>query len=86
MDISNLTAEQLRKAADLQEKILGLKHELAQLLGEEVSVPIEAPTVEAVQAPENGKRKRPITEAHRRALSRAAKARWAREKARKAGL
>jgi hypothetical protein len=31
--ITNLTPQQLRQAADLQEKILALQHQLAQLVG-----------------------------------------------------
>ncbi len=31
--IANLTPQQLRQAADLQERILGLQHQLAQLIG-----------------------------------------------------
>jgi hypothetical protein len=33
MDINNITPQQLRRAADIQEKILSLKRELTQLLG-----------------------------------------------------
>jgi hypothetical protein len=39
----NLTPQQLRKAADIQEKIQSLKKELGQILGGEVSTPAQAP-------------------------------------------
>ena len=38
----NLTPKQLRKAADIQEKIQSLQEELGQLLGAEVSSPVQA--------------------------------------------
>jgi hypothetical protein len=67
----NITAQQLRKAADIQEKIQSLQEELTQLLGDDVSTP--AQTTEAPK-----KRK---FSAYIRAKMRAAqKARWARIK------
>jgi hypothetical protein len=39
MDISNLTPQQLRKAADLQEQIRELHNGLNQLLGNEAPTP-----------------------------------------------
>jgi hypothetical protein len=38
----NLTPQQLRKAANIQEKVLELQKELGQLLGGEVSTPAQA--------------------------------------------
>ena len=45
----NLTPQQLRKAADIQEKILGLQNELNQLLGALAQAPALAaePTTQA---------------------------------------
>jgi hypothetical protein len=57
MDISNLNPQQLRKAADLQEKVLELQNELKQLLG----APDETAALAATQAPakpKNGRKKR----------------------------
>jgi hypothetical protein len=85
MAISNLTPEQLRTAADLMEKIGGLQNELNQLLGDGVPAPFEAATAEAPQAPRNGRRKRRVSTAHRKALSLAAKARWAKARAARDG-
>jgi len=39
----NATPTQLRKAADIQERIQALQEELGQLLGGEVSAPVQAP-------------------------------------------
>jgi hypothetical protein len=67
----NITPQQLRKAADIQEKIQSLQEELGQLLGGEISTPAQTP-----EAP----RKRKFT-AYTRAKMRAAqKARWAKIK------
>ncbi|MGC9974451.1 MAG: hypothetical protein ABSC36_03560 [Gaiellaceae bacterium] len=71
MNITSLSPKQLRKAADIQEKIQSLQEELGQLLGGEASTPAqptEAPT----------KRK---FSAYTRAKMRAAQqARWAKLK------
>ena len=81
----NLSPQQLREAADLQEKILALQAELKELLGGEATVP--APAVigasvaaEPARGSKNGRKKRTMTAAWKKALSLAAKARWAREK------
>ena len=42
MNITTLSPTQLRKAADIQEKIQSLQEELGQLLGAEVSSPAPA--------------------------------------------
>jgi hypothetical protein len=65
----NATPQQLRKAADIQEKIQSLQEELGQLLGGEVSTP--AQTTEAPTA------KRKMSAAGRAAIRAAQKARWA---------
>jgi hypothetical protein len=117
MDITNMLPQQLRKAADLLEKIQGLQNGLNQILRTEAPAALEAPA-----KPKNGRRKRrrklsaqglaniragvakrmakkgrkaartkpeqpvekpkrKVSAAGRRALSLAAKARWAKAKA-----
>ena len=68
----NITPQQLRKAADIQEKIQSLQEELGQLLGGEIS--ISAQTTEAL------KKKRKMSAAGRAAIRAAQKARWAKIK------
>jgi hypothetical protein len=80
MDISRVTPEQLRKAADLKESIDALQAELDALLGGGVPAPVQV-AIEAAQAPGNGRRKRRISAALRKARSEAMKARWAESKA-----
>src|SRR5271169_3495533 len=67
----NATPTQLRKAADIQEKIQSLQQELDQLLGGEVSTP--APTTPAPK-------KYKFSAAARAKMRRAQKARWAKIK------
>jgi hypothetical protein len=67
--IIGLTAKALRKAADLQERILSLQEELGQLLGGEAATPAQ-PT----QAP---KKKWKFSAASRAKMRAAQKARWA---------
>jgi hypothetical protein len=65
----NLTPQQLRKAANIQEKIQALQKQLEQILGAAAEpVPGEAP----------GKRR--MSAAGRAAIAAAAKARWAKVK------
>jgi hypothetical protein len=66
--MTNLSSQQLRRAADLKEKINSLEKELAQLLN------ISAP---AAKAP--GQRKK-MSAAARARMAAAAKARWAKVK------
>jgi hypothetical protein len=69
--ITNLSPAQLRKAADIQEKIQSLQKELGKLLGATVeSASTEAPKIA----------KRKMSAAGRAAISAAAKARWAKIK------
>ncbi|MCX6925453.1 MAG: hypothetical protein NT154_19930 [Verrucomicrobia bacterium] len=68
----NITATQLRKAADIQEQIQGLQTELNQLLGGVVSAPALQPT----EAP----KKRRVSAAGRARMRAAQKARWAKIK------
>ena len=67
----NATPTQLRKAADLQEKIQSLQEELGQLLGGEVTTPAE--TTEAPKKRKKGK----MSAAGRAAIRAAQQARWA---------
>jgi hypothetical protein len=70
----NVTPTQLRKAADLQEKIQSLQEQLGQFLGGEVSTPAE--TAEASKKRKKGK----MSAAGRAAIRAAQKARWAKIK------
>jgi len=69
----NLTPQQLRKAANIQEKIQSLQKKLNQILGGPADTA-------ATEAP----KKRKMSAAGRKAIAAAAKARWAAVKARKA--
>jgi hypothetical protein len=72
----NLTPTQLRKAADIQERIQSLQKGLGQLLGGEVSTP--------AQSTEAPKKKRKMSAAGRARIAAAAKARWAKIRGAKA--
>jgi hypothetical protein len=76
MNITSLTPQQLRKAADIQEKIDVLRKQLADILGGEAPAPSLSSSVPA--APKTGGRK--ISAAGRAAISAAAKARWAKHR------
>jgi hypothetical protein len=77
----HLQPKQLRRAADLQERILKLQDELTEILG----APAEAPASEAPAAPKNGRRKRKKLSPQALANIRAAQAkRWAKVKGGKA--
>jgi hypothetical protein len=79
MNIATLTPQQLRAAADLQEKIQGLQEQLNQLLGTEVSAPAQVGT-DAPQAPANGRRRKKrkkISAEGRAHIAAAQRARWA---------
>jgi hypothetical protein len=89
-DIQNLTAQQLRRAADLQEKIEKLNGELQSILGGGNGVPSPARrgrpatakltfTKETIVKGEMPKRK--MSAAGRAKIAAAAKARWAKVKA-----
>ena len=71
MNITTLSPTQLRKAADIQEKIQSLQEELGQLLGGETSTP--------AQTTEEPK-KRKFSAYTRAKMRRAQEARWARIK------
>ena len=74
--IINITAQALRKAAGIQERIQSLQHELGQILdGGEIPVPFFRAST--------GKRKRRMSAASRAKIAAAARARWARIKGRK---
>ena len=68
----NATPTQLRKAADIQEKIQSLQEELGQILGGEVSTPAQP-----AKAP---KRKWKFSATARAKMRKAQKARWAKIK------
>ena len=70
--LSSLTTVQLRRAADLKEKIEALNQELASILGGSVSVSAKAP-----------KKKGGMSAAGRAAVAAAQKARWAKVQASK---
>ena len=72
MNLSELSAAQLRRAADLKEQIEKLQQELTSLLGAPVS------SQAAMAAPQQKKRK--MSAAGRANVSAAAKARWAKIK------
>jgi hypothetical protein len=79
MNLSNVTAQQLRNAADLREQIEALQDQLNELLGSEAPAPVQA-AVEAPQKPANGRRrkKRKKLSAEGRAnIAAAQRARWA---------
>jgi hypothetical protein len=76
MNIATLTPKQLRTAADLQEKIAGLKSELAAIFGSES---------EAAPAPKAAKpAKRKLSASHLAKIRAAQKLRWSKVKAAKA--
>jgi hypothetical protein len=80
MNSATLTPQQLRNAADLQEKIQGLQERLNELLGGEVSAPAQARIEpgQPPQAPSNGRKKRKKVSAEGRAnIAAAQRARWA---------
>jgi hypothetical protein len=72
-DLSSLSIQQLKRAVILKEKIARLNKELAALVGD------------AEAATDKPAKKRKMTAAGRAAISRAAKARWAKWKATKKG-
>jgi hypothetical protein len=71
MNITDVTPKQLRKAANVQEKIQSLQHELNQILGHEVPTPLTGTA---------RKSKRRMSAAGRRAIGAGARARWAKIK------
>jgi hypothetical protein len=79
MNITTLTPQQLRDAADLREQIDALQEQLNEVLGGEFpgAAASESPVApEAAEKPQNGRRKkRRMTAAWKRALARARKAR-----------
>jgi hypothetical protein len=72
MDITNLSAQQLRQAADLKEKIDGLQDQLNEILGGEGPTPAAA---EIAQVSKTGRRK--VSAEARARMAAAQKARWA---------
>jgi hypothetical protein len=73
--LTNLSASQLQRAASLKQRIESLEKDLARLLGATTNTTAEA-------APRRWRRR--MSAAARARISAAAKARWARVKAKKA--
>src|ERR1019366_9541937 len=73
MNITTLSPKQLRKAANIQEKIQSLQKQLNELLGDEVSGPAEAPAIEP-------RKKYKFSAAARAKMRAAQQARWAKIK------
>jgi hypothetical protein len=78
--IANLSAQQLRQAADLKEKIVALETELSQLLGSSAKA---VATPVAAKAP---KKKGGMSAAGKAKVAAAQKARWAKINAAKSAL
>ena len=72
-DLKTLSPQQLRAAADLQEKIETLKQELDQILAVEVAAP--TPAIEAPEPPRKGRKQ--FSAKSRARMAAAQKARWA---------
>ena len=68
--IASLSAKQLRRAADIKDKIQSLEKELEQILGSSIKT----------AAPATPKKRRKMSAAGRARISAAAKARWAKIK------
>lgn len=85
-DIQNLTAQQLRRAADLQEKIEKLNGELQSILGDGGGNGVPSPFVRKGRPPGGGKVKaagtgrRKMSAAGRARIAAAAKLRWKKAK------
>jgi hypothetical protein len=75
MSITSLSPQQLRQAADLQERILELQNQLNEILGGEVQ---SSTATETPQAPKNGRRK--VSAQARARMAAAQKARRAKER------
>ena len=71
MNITSLSSKQLRKAADIQERIQSLQEELGQLLGGETTTPAQ---------PTEAPKKRKVSAAGRARMRAAQIARWAKIK------
>jgi hypothetical protein len=85
MNITNLTPQQLRKAADLQERIVALQSELIGILGS--PIPVKASDGDFPHASHQAKsKKRGMSAAGRAAISAAAKARWAKVRGEKSAV
>jgi hypothetical protein len=79
MSIFNLSSEQLRRAADLKEKIGMLEKELAVALGHMVEVAAAVVTTAKAMVP-NKKQRKKISAAGLARIKAAQKARWAKYK------
>jgi len=80
MSITSLSPQQLRQAADLQEKILELQSQLTGLLGNEVPAAVTQ-EVAVTSKPAKGKKgKRTFSAESRAKMAAAQQARWAKKK------
>ncbi|MGO8763688.1 MAG: hypothetical protein ACLQSR_00965 [Limisphaerales bacterium] len=77
--LSNLSAKQLRQAAELKDQIVSLQSELNRILGGSSAMPVEAAEV-AEAAPRRRKRK-PMSAAAKAKIAAAARLRWKKAKA-----
>jgi hypothetical protein len=84
MSISNLTPQQLRQAADLQEKIASLNIQLALLLDPGSTIPAPFKAAKAKLAAKPKRAKRTISAAHIAKIKAGQKIRWAKYNAAKA--
>jgi len=82
MTINNLSPQQLRKAADIQERILKLQAELNAMFGAPAATPAQA---KQAAAPAKPAKKRRLSPEGRARIIAAAKERWRKERAKKAG-
>jgi len=71
--LSSLSAQQLRRAADIKDKIESLTNELSRILG--------SPAKAAAPDSPTSKKRRKMSTAARKKISAAQKARWAKQKA-----
>lgn len=85
MSISQLSADQLRRAAALKERIVKLQNQLESLLGAsaERASKSASPPAAASQGESGIRRRRPMSAAARAKIAAAARARWARVRAEK---
>ena len=84
MDVTNLSPAQLRKAAEIKERIESLSSELARILGGASSGPSAASAGAGGRGGRRGGRRQMSAEGRAR-IAAAARARWARQRGEKGG-
>ena len=77
MNVTSLSPDQLRKAADLQEAIQGLREQLSQLLGGELLAPVSVAVELREPAAGLTKGRKKFSAETRAKMAAAQKARWA---------